>query len=45
MDILLDLRSNGSYTIAKVKGFGKKCFAYKGCVLWNDLPVSIGKIK
>ena len=25
----------GSYTIPKVKGFGKKSFAYKGCILWN----------
>ena len=30
-------RDNGSYTIAKVKGFGKKSFAYKGCVHLNDL--------
>ena len=34
---------NGSYTIPKVKGFGKKSFAYKGCMLWNDLPLYIRK--
>ena len=37
-------RDNGSYTIPKVKGFGKKSFAYKGCMLWNDLPLYIRKI-
>ena len=35
---------NGSYTIPKVKGFGKKSFSYKGCMLWNDLPLYIRKI-
>ena len=43
MDILLDYY-NGNYTIPQVKGFGKKSFAYKGCMLWNDLPLSIRKI-
>ena len=37
-------RDNGSYTIPQVKGFGQKSFACKGCVLWNDLPLSIRKI-
>ena len=31
---------NGSYTIPKVNGFGNKSFAYTGCVLWNELPLS-----
>ena len=37
-------RDNGSYTIPQVKGFGQKSFAYKGCMLWNDLPLSVRKI-
>ena len=37
-------RDNGSYTIHKVKGFGKKSFAYKGCIVWNDLLLYIRKI-
>ena len=37
-------RDNGSYTILKVKGFGMKSFAYKGCMFWNDLPLYIRKI-
>ena len=36
--------NNCSYTIPQVKGFGKKSFAYKGCMLSNDLPLSIRKI-
>ena len=36
--------NNGSYTIPKVKEFGKKSFAYKGGVLWNDLPLYIRQI-
>jgi hypothetical protein len=26
------------FMIPKVKGFGKKSFAYSGCCLWNNLP-------
>ena len=37
-------QDNGNYTIPKVKGFGKKSFAYKGCMLWNDLPLYIRKV-
>ena len=37
-------RDNGSYKISQVQGFGQKSFAYKGCMLWNDLPFSIRKI-
>ena len=37
-------RDNASYTNPKVKGFGKKSIAYKGCMLWNDLPLYIRKI-
>ena len=35
------LTDTGRYSIPKVKGFGQKTFAYKGCTLWNDLPQSI----
>ena len=34
-------RENECFSIPKVKGFGKKTFAYNGCILWNDLPNSI----
>ena len=36
----LDLET-GCLTIPKVKRFGKKSFAYNGCVLWNTLPKEI----
>ena len=32
------------FSIPKVKGFGKKSFAYNGCILWNDLSNSIKEI-
>ena len=35
---------NDSYTIPQVKVFGKKSFAYKGCMFWNNLPPSVSKI-
>ena len=35
---------NGSYIIPMAKGFGKKSFANKGCMLWNDLPLYLRKI-
>ena len=44
MDIFTRFWGNGSYTIPKVNGFGKKSFAYKVCMLWNDLPLYIRKI-
>ena len=28
-----------------MNGFGKKSFAYNGCILWNDLPNSIKEIE
>ena len=37
-------QNNGSYTILQVKGFGQKSFPLKGCMLWNDLPLSIREI-
>ena len=29
------LRKNGCFSLPKVKGFGKKSSAYRGCTLWN----------
>lgn len=37
-------RENGCFSLPKVKGFGKKTFAYRGCTLWNDLPTNIKSI-
>ena len=31
------VRDTGYFTIPKVKGLGKKSFAYNHCVLWNTL--------
>ena len=36
---------NCCFSLQKVKSFGKKYFAYRGCILWNDLPKSIKKCK
>ena len=44
MHMELDLET-GSFTIPTVKGFGKKSFAYNGCVLWNTLPKDIKSIQ
>ena len=38
-------RENGCSFIPKVKGFGKKSFAYNGCILWNYLPNTIKEIE
>ena len=38
-------RENGCFSIPKVKGFGKKSFAYDRCISWNDLPNSINEIE
>ena len=38
-------RGNGCFSIPKVKYFGKKLFAYNGCILWNDRPNSIKEIE
>ena len=37
-------RENGCFALPKVKGFGKKTFAYRGCTLMNDLPTNIKSI-
>ena len=34
-------RENGRFSLPKLKSFGKRSFAYRGCILWNDLPNSI----
>ena len=33
------------FSYPKVKSFGKKSFAYRGCSLWNGLPQDIRNIK
>ena len=38
-------RETGSFSIPKVKGFGKRSFVYNGCVLWNGLPSSIRNLQ
>ena len=38
-------RENGCFTLPKVKSFGKKSFAYRGCMVWNDLPNNIQQIQ
>ena len=37
-------RENGCFSLPKVKGFGKKTFAFWGCKLWNALPTNIKRI-
>ena len=37
-------RENGCFSLPKVKGFGKKTFAFRGRKLWNDLPANIKSI-
>ena len=36
-------RENGCFSLPKVKSFGKKSFAYRGCMVWTDLPNIIKK--
>ena len=31
----------GAFVIPKVKSFGAKSFCFKGCSLWNQLPINI----
>ena len=38
-------RENGCFSLPKVKSFGKKSFAYRGCMVWNDLPNNIQQIQ
>ena len=37
----IGFKDSGRYTIPRVKGFGKKSFAFRGCLLWNELPQHI----
>ena len=37
-------RDNGCFSLPKVKGFGKKTFAFRGCKLWKYLPTNIKSI-
>jgi hypothetical protein len=37
-------RDSNSYFIPRVKGFGKKSFAYNGCQVWNSLPPHLRSI-
>jgi len=30
-------KNSGRYTIPRIKGFGKKSFALRGCLLWYEL--------
>ena len=41
----LGLEKADVFSISKLEGFGKKSFAYNGCILWNDLPNSIKEIE
>ena len=41
----IKFRETGSFSIPKVKGFGKRSFVYNGCVLWNGLPSSIRNLQ
>ena len=34
-------RENGNFLDPKVKGFGRKSFAFTGCSLWNRLPPNV----
>ena len=38
-------RESENFSIPKVKSFGKKSFAYNGCILSNDLPSHIKEKK
>ena len=35
------LKRYGCFSLPKVKGFGKRSFAYNGCQFWNKLPSSV----
>jgi len=37
----IGFKDSGMHTIPRVKGFGKKSFALRGCLLWNELPQHI----
>ena len=38
-------RENGCFSLPKVKSFGRKSFAYRGCMVWNDLPDNIQQLQ
>ena len=38
-------RENGCFSLPKVKSFGKKSFAYRGCMVRYDIPNNIQKIQ
>ena len=38
-------REKGCFPLSKIKGFGKKTFAFWGCKLWNDLPTNIKSMR
>ena len=38
------IRENGSFSLPKVKSFGKKSFVYRRCILWNELPNNVKQI-
>ena len=40
-DNQLSFAECGRFSVPKVKSFGIRSFAYRGCSLWNDLPQSI----
>ena len=37
-------RENGNFLFPKVKGFGRKSFAFTGCSLWNRLPPNVKNV-
>ena len=37
-------RENGNFLYPKVKGFGRKSFAFTGCSLWNRLPPKVKNV-
>ena len=37
-------RENGNFLYPKVKGFGRKSFAFTGCSLWNRLPPNVKNV-
>ena len=44
MDILLDFRIMVIIQFLRLRDLGKYPLPIKGCMLWNDLPLSIRKI-
>ena len=41
----IEMLNSKRFSIPEVKGFGKKTFAYNGCILWNSLPQEIRDIR